>query len=219
MYLSRISLDEAPVPTPEFLAAVRTEYGLHQAIWSLFADGPDRRRDFLYHVENRQGPPAVLALSARRPGPSGTIWHVDTKEYSPSLRSGSRLGFLLRANPVRTRDGRRHDVVMEEKQRLRSRSVPSDSWPPEAELVQEAGAAWLERRAEGLGFRLIALRADGYRQLEMGRPGPKQVRLSTIDYSGALEVVDPDLFVRRALYEGIGPAKGFGCGLMLLRRA
>ncbi len=219
MYLSRISLDEASVPTPELLAAVRTEYGLHQAIWSLFADRIDRRRDFLYHVETRQGPPAVLALSVRRPAPSGTIWRVATKEYSPSLRSGSRLAFLLRANPVRTRDGKRHDVVMEEKRRLHRDGTPPDCRPTESELVQEAGSAWLQRRAEGLGFRLIAVRADGYRQLELGRTGPKQIRLCTIDYSGTLEVTDPDLFLRRALYEGVGPAKGFGCGLMLLRRA
>lgn len=219
MYFSRISLDEASVPTPELLAAVRTEYGLHQAIWSLFADRTDRRRDFLYHVENRQGPPAVLALSARRPAPSGSIWHVDTKEYSPNLRSGARLAFLLRANPVRTRDGKRHDVVMEEKRRLQSGGVPPDSRPSEAELVQAAGGAWLQRRAEGLGFRLVAVRADGYRQIELGRPGPKQIRLSTIDYSGTLEVANPDLFLRRALYDGVGPAKGFGCGLMLVRRA
>lgn len=219
MYFSRISLDGSQVLTSELLAAVRTEYGLHQAIWSLFSDHPDRRRDFLYHIENHSGPPVVLALSARRPSLSGTTWHIDTKEYSPSLQSGSRLGFLLRANPVRTREGRRHDVVMEEKQRLRKDAVAPDAWPPKAELVQTAAAAWLERRAEGHGFRLIAVRADGYRQLEMGRPGTKPIRLSTVDYSGALEVADPELFLRRTLYEGVGPAKGFGCGLMLLRRA
>ncbi len=32
-------------------------------------------------------------------------------------------------------------------------------------------------------------------------------------------VTDPVAFVEKCLFGGIGPAKGFGCGLMLVRRA
>jgi len=31
-------------------------------------------------------------------------------------------------------------------------------------------------------------------------------------------VADPAIFVEKCLFKGIGPAKGFGCGLMLVKR-
>ena len=36
-------------------------------------------------------------------------------------------------------------------------------------------------------------------------------------FEGILRVDDPDALVK-VLEDGIGPAKGFGCGLMLVRR-
>jgi CRISPR system Cascade subunit CasE len=130
-----------------------------------------------------------------------------------------RLGFLLRANPVRTRDGKRHDVIMEEKSRLRARSVPRAEWPREAELVQEAGAAWLAARAEKAGFRIHAVRADGYRQHNFSKQADgHRVRFSTVDFTGLLEIIDAACFFRETLCRGIGHAKGFGCGMILIRR-
>jgi CRISPR system Cascade subunit CasE len=38
-----------------------------------------------------------------------------------------------------------------------------------------------------------------------------------LDFEGRLKIVDADRF-KQALFEGIGSAKAFGCGLMLVRR-
>jgi CRISPR system Cascade subunit CasE len=109
---------------------------------------------------------------------------------------------------------------MEEKQRLKAGGVLRAEWPLEAELVQEAGGAWVRARSEKAGFRVHAVRADGYRQHQFfKRGGGPAVRLSTMDFTGILEVVDSAVFFREALCRGFGPAKGFGCGLMLIRRA
>ncbi|MEA2080768.1 MAG: type I-E CRISPR-associated protein Cas6/Cse3/CasE [Pseudomonadota bacterium] len=48
--------------------------------------------------------------------------------------------------------------------------------------------------------------------------GGKEINFSTLDYSGLLTVTDPELF-KAALFQGIGPAKAFGCGLLLVRPA
>ena len=40
---------------------------------------------------------------------------------------------------------------------------------------------------------------------------------STVDFSGQLTVTDPQAF-RTALLGGVGSAKAFGCGLLLVRR-
>jgi CRISPR system Cascade subunit CasE len=42
------------------------------------------------------------------------------------------------------------------------------------------------------------------------------LRVSTVDFSGQLRVEDADAF-RRTLFTGIGHAKAFGCGLLLVR--
>lgn len=88
------------------------------------------------------------------------------------------------------------------------------------DLVQQSCTHWLVRRSEGCGFRVLdsqdseKLRIDGYSQQ---RADKKNIRFSTVDFSGVLEVVNPELF-EKMLIQGIGKAKAFGCGLMLIRR-
>ena len=69
--------------------------------------------------------------------------------------------------------------------------------------------------------RARSLRADGYRILDFlkdGRGERRPVRLAVMDISGTLVVRDPEA-LRQAISQGIGPAKGFGCGLLLVRPA
>ncbi len=219
MFFSRINLSKDAAGSSRYWSTFRSAYSLHQAIWELFADHPDRERDFLYHVKEEAKLPEVFTLSARPAEDKSGLWQVESKEFAPMLSEGIRLGFLLRANPVRTREGKRHDVVMEEKKRLQAQGIPRDQWPLEAELVQESGEKWLKDRSEKAGFRLLMVRADGYRQHEFSKAkGGHPVRFSTIDFNGVLEVSDPCLFFQDALCKGLGPAKGLGCGMMLVRR-
>ena len=70
----------------------------HQLVWSLFADGPERRRDFLWREE---APGRFMTLSSRPPvdvARACSIWIL--KPFAPVLAAGDRLGFTLRANPV-----------------------------------------------------------------------------------------------------------------------
>lgn len=222
MYFSRAQLNPDAFRSAEFWQQVSAnQYEAHRQIWSLFGDGPERKRDFLYRREEHKGPPTFYLVSAREPRNESDIWRIQTKTYSPALRPGQRLAFMLRANPVCRKKGdgdkqSRHDVVMEEKTRLKQVGAPAGEWPPAAELIQKAGAAWLEKRSEANGFSVEHLLVDGYGQQRF-RKGQNDVRISTLDFSGVLTVTDPDL-LSDALRKGVGPAKGFGCGLMLVRR-
>ncbi len=218
MYLSRIELQPAAAQSPRFWRMFRDGYRLHQAVWDLFSDGRERRRDFLYRLDLERGRPRLLTLSARKPEPS-ELWKVEPKEFEPSLRAGDRLRFLVRVNPVVTRDGKRHDVVMDAKTALTARGVVQAERPREAELVQAAGTKWLLPRAEKLGVELdeVTLRADGYEVHRFPR-GSANVSLATLDLTGVLVVREPDTLLGQ-VWAGIGPAKGFGCGLLLLARA
>jgi CRISPR system Cascade subunit CasE len=115
----------------------------------------------------------------------------------------------------------RHDVVMAAKIRLGWKDIPADERPSLAHVAAEAGAAWLRNRQEALGCDIDYkdLWVDGYRQHRLFKRNRHQpINFSTLDFTGILTVDEPNIFVKECLFTGIGPAKGFGCGLMLVRR-
>jgi CRISPR system Cascade subunit CasE len=86
-------------------------------------------------------------------------------------------------------------------------------------LAYETGSTWLASRAETHGFTIAlpTLLVDGYRTHTVHRRGRTPICFSTLDFSGVLTVVDQEKFLT-TLYNGIGPAKSFGCGLLLVKR-
>ena len=59
-----------------------------------------------------------------------------------------------------------------------------------------------------------AVRVDSYAQHRAER---KDIHFSTVDFTGELEISNATSF-RKTLIAGIGHAKSFGCGMMLVRR-
>ena len=220
MFLSRISLPACGAHPAAIWNLFENPYRFHQEVWSLFADGPARRRDFLYRLDREGEEPRVYCLSERAPRPDHRVFRIESKRFEPVLASGERLRFALRANPIVNRGGARHDVVMDAKQELRRRGVPRSEQPSLAEIAQERGAAWLASRAPKHGFTVepLEVRVDRYEVVELTKTGGTRVRLGTCDFAGTLTITDPELFAQ-SLRQGIGPAKGFGCGLLLCRRA
>ena len=218
--IAELLLPDAVAPDkqgPETLA-VR-----HKLIWTLFSDGPERKRDFLWR-EFRAG--EFYVLSHRQPQ-AGDLFDVDCKMFEPKLRSGDQLWFSLRANPVISSKaipgsrGKRHDVVMNKLRTYRNADpTMGDNGERRFErdrLTDEAGREWIEGQASRNGFRLLDVTCDSYRQ-HVIHPGARQPgNLSTLDLAGRLEVSAPATFLER-LSSGFGPAKAFGCGLMLIRR-
>lgn len=225
MFFSRITLHTKADEQRGFWEIFKNTYALHQAVWQLFADSPDRDRDFIYRFDQVKHRPFVYAVSKREPLDGKDLWRIESKVYHPKLASGTCLSFLLRANPVRTkRDeaGRqhRHDVVMDATTCLKAEKADGVSAMHAAALIQEAGGRWLSDRAEKNGFRVEpgALRVDGYQQHRFLKgKGARRISISTLDFSGVLKVTDTVAFLQ-TLYEGIGPAKAFGCGMLMVRR-
>lgn len=241
MYFSLIT----PTPGAEREAAMqwaKSPYDDHQWLWRFLTAEPDIARDFLFRRRDGDGSmPGFYVVSARKPQSFSDAWQVQSRDYDPQLQEGQCLSFELRANPVVTHTvngkSRRDDVVMHEKKRLLAeRGIKCwADWPAMNkkpalyELIQGTCLHWLERRAEKAGFSILArelhdkdrsvlteksVRVDGYIQHHAGR---KDIRFSTVDFTGELVVTDPLVF-RKTLLNGIGPAKAFGCGLLLVRR-
>ncbi|MDP1902145.1 MAG: type I-E CRISPR-associated protein Cas6/Cse3/CasE [Rubrivivax sp.] len=220
-----------PTPGRERDAAHEWTHGAyqeHQWLWRFLPAPPGTPRSFLFRRRDVEGLPRFYVVSDRAPVAPSPHWQVQSRPYAPDLVSGEWLAFELRANPVvttRNATGKaaRHDVVMQEKTRLlkerqlaRWADWPAPDRPAMPELVQRTCGAWLQARCERLGITLdkAALSVEGYEQ-HRGKNGA--LRISTVDFSGILRVVDASA-LRLALYDGIGHAKAFGCGLLLIRR-
>ena len=192
----------------------------HHLVWSLFADGFQRQRDFLWREMGRG---VFYILSARWPEDRHGLFEItEPTRFTPVLVAGDRLGFALRANPVirrRRADRRRsvkHDVVMDA-----LRNSEDDRAGLRLRTVHEHGFAWLERQGEKSGFDVTSdsVRIDGYEQHRVSRKGSaRAMDFSTIDFEGLLVVRDPAALLA-AIPHGFGASKAYGCGLMLIRRA
>ncbi len=192
----------------------------HRLVWSLFADGPDRSRDFLWR---RTAAGDYLILASRPPSDPHNLFALEWKGFSPALRPGQRLGFNLRANAVTNvprgpdQRGHRADVVMAAMHRFPQEARAA----ARAEAIETAGAAWLARQGAKSAFSVEprALRIDGYQAMRIPRARrQKPIAFSVLEFEGVLTVNDPARFLA-ALAHGFGAAKAFGCGLMLIRRA
>lgn len=205
-------------------------YSAHQLLWQLFPNHDDER-PFLFRQEleaeqigagGARGLPLFYVLSEAEPVAVPGLLAVESKPFTPELAGDDRLAFRLRANPtVARRMGEsrsvRSDVLMHAKHDF----TPGERASPACqEAMDKAAQDWLAERASKHGFKLAAPPfVDAYRQHELHKTGQKRpIRFSSIDYEGVITVTDPARF-GASLLTGIGRAKAFGCGLMLIRRA
>jgi len=190
----------------------------HAAVWRLFP-GDELPRDFLFRVgaERADGSRLYYVVSRRAPVAIPGHISIETKAYQPRFQSGETVVFSLRANPTVSRGkggarSKRHDVLMDAK-----RGAARDHIP---EAVSAAAIGWMVDRAPSIGLSLDSkhLQFDGYRQRTARRSGGSTLQFSSVDFDGTAVVVDPARLTP-ALFAGVGHSKGFGCGLLLVRRA
>lgn len=196
-------------------SVARNPYEHHRRLWRLFPDQPIEKRQrqeqprqgFLFRVEDsRPGQPArILLQSSARPTAAEGVRLLASRDLDPQPSVGQRLAFLLTANPVKAIK----DTQMLEKPNKRRDTcrVP---------LITEASqTAWLERKLEG-GARMDAVSVLPHPPVFFRR-GHRAGKLVTVTFEGLLTVTDPEQ-LRALLSNGVGPAKAFGCGLLLVRR-
>ncbi len=235
MYLSRIKINPARRGGRALIAGAHKMHGAVLAsfpdpvvgvgggpriLWRLDVAGPQA---LLYVVS--PDPPDFTHIVDQAGWPAaGQTWETaDYAAFLGCLAAGQTWRFRLMANPV-------HSV----------RTSPAQSNTKRTALFAVAAREeWLVRRAERSGFRIApALAVDdgagsgggagagaglnlrltstdvvGFQK--RGGPARGQVTIARTQYDGVLEVADADA-LRRALVVGIGPAKGYGCGLLSL---
>lgn len=200
--LVRMQLDRQALASCRF----RDSYAWHQALWECFPDAPDAERDFLTRMDWLPQGCRIYLLCRREPVCPAwcppEAWAVKT--ITPAFLRHESYAFDLLANPTRkvaafspdgqrTRNGRR------------------------LALLDEASrTAWMRSKAEQHGFCL-----DGPLALDEAGTGifRRHARVGThigVRFRGRLRVTDRERFIH-AFYHGIGSAKAFGFGMLLLQ--
>jgi CRISPR system Cascade subunit CasE len=215
MHLTRLDINPRRREARPLLASPQR---LHAAVLAAFPELQERQPvegRILWRLDEGRHDHVLYIVSPGKPDLTHLVevagrptYGWQTREYDPfleRLQSGQRWAFRLRANPVH--NARRADGVSRGK-RL-------------AHVTAAQQTRWFHRRAEVSGFVVVdgsagepnmILRAR--RTLRFDRHG-KTVTLSTAVFEGILRVEDSDA-LRTALTNGIGPAKGYGCGLLTL---
>ncbi len=231
-YLSRVRLDRA-APTAALAQLLDPPQpgarmdAHHRLIWTLFPSERSQQRDFLWRADDKG---RFFILSTRPPVANDLFCQpLECKEFTPNLAPGDTLSFVLRANATKDRprskltDGkdRRVDIVMDALHGV----AQEDRAARRFDLAAKAGRQWLTSQGARNGFALADFALEDYSTIPLPKKPPRprhgrkgQPQFGILDMRGVLAVDEPDLFLGK-LYAGFGRAKGFGCGLMLIRRA
>jgi CRISPR system Cascade subunit CasE len=236
LYLSKLILNSRSNQVRRDLADCQS---LHRRILSAFpnvtGDGAKAREHFgvLHRLDlSKDGEQSILVLLVQSniepdwtvlpedycleiDGESKPVCKLVTQNYA-AVQSGMTLLFRLRANPTRRVSSR---CETEKNPRFYGRRV---------ELYREEDQiAWLERKAEAYGFRLLAVKVNHdvpnlntipESKIKGRRSGAeKPVTFGSVLFEGRLAVTDANQF-REALVQGIGSGKAYGFGLLSIAR-
>ena len=203
MFLSRLVLNPR---SRQARREAAEPYELHRTLLRAFP-GPLEAERVLFRIDPARETGALVVLvqslsepdwSHHRSLPHYLLAEPEFKAFHPAFTPGQRLRFRLRANPTVKRDGKRLGLLTEDEQ-----------------------LAWLRRKGEAGGFRVLAALAvrEGFargRKRE-GDAGFPLTHLA-VRFDGTLEVTDPAQLIE-SVRDGIGSGKAFGFGLLSLARA
>ncbi len=170
-------------------------YAWHKMIWKSFPDHNKEKRHFLYRIDDAGRYFRILMLSAVSPV-STDLGQWNSKSIAPSFLSHDIYRFQVKANPTMRRfsDRRRLGIYSEEK------------------LHQ-----WMMGKAGQNGFTLLD------QALIIGSPTDETFvrnrirgKHVAVDFQGTLQVTDKTDF-KQGFENGIGSAKSFGYGMLMLQ--
>ncbi len=225
MHLSRIQINPARRGGQKLLGSPQA---MHAAVLSAFPDTGDDRGRVLWRIDRDQHKTWLYVTSRPRPDFAHIVeqagWATtqdgwDVRAYATllgSLAEGQNWGFRVTANPTRStrRAGRQTGAAPS------GTSAEVEKSKRYGHVTVDQQLDWFAQRTTGWGF-TVAER-DGVpdvvvhdRRTERFRRGGQTVTIAKATYDGVLTVTDADA-LRQALVQGLGPAKGYGCGLLTL---
>ena len=184
----------------------KDDYAAHKTSWELFPNCPNAKRNFLTRLLLESDDISFFVLSEIPP--HRPVWCPEiffgTKRVSASFLDHSTYRFDLFANPTKMTHPERKDTLGKNGKRL-------------ALLKEEEQRAWFDRKAVANGFIV------DFDSLRVAKPINRYFYKNGIRgnhigvrFTGVLSVTDKDLFAK-AFSHGIGTAKGFGFGMLMIQ--
>ena len=209
MYLSRLTLN---LSHPVVARAASDLHALHRLVLQGFPDAAEGGTGrVLYRLERPTGPrslPTMIVQSEKEADWSSlealTLQIDGPREYNPAHSSGQMFRFRLRATPTKK------TFFGEEAARPGHRRVGF--------FKEDEQREWLERKGrDGGGFEVVQVRVTSLGWQEGKKPSGGILRHHAVEFDGSLKIIDPLAFAE-TLASGVGPAKGFGFGLLSIAR-
>ena len=202
MILTRVKLD---LRSPSARQALTDCGDLHRNIQALFGSSREDA-SVLYRAQKNDAGCTVYILSERAPV-------FDEKSlHNGMIPAGTREMTAVEALFAEERRFRFDLLTMPAKKELdrsRKNSQRRILRDPEERL------AWLARKAEQGGFRILSVSEEEGETLR-AKKTTGTLYLHTTRFAGALEITDPDRFLD-AWKNGIGPEKAYGLGMLMVR--
>lgn len=221
-WLARMDVDAQIARTERILDS----YDWHRKLWDCFPNQPDAKRDFLTRIDPLEGEYRLWVLS--RTQPVCPSWcpadGFAVKRIAESFLSHRYYAFDLKANPVKSvmeRDESGKPLLSPNGKRKRGKRVPIVRPDELKEWLCRKGMVRCRHPKTGEdipgGFRIVE-----ERPLEISPMVENYFRKKEhaayhggVQFRGVLEVTDRESF-KQTYQAGIGSAKGFGFGLLLL---
>lgn len=165
-------------------------YNQHKAVWSLFPDVPERKRDHLFRVEGEENNTyLVLLQSSTKPKSSEQAEVLQTKPFLLEVYEGVSYRFKIVANPTKRCAKSKSIIDLED----------------EGERI-----AWLQRKLAGANI-TVTSQSDALVKSEKAKCS------RYVTFEGVLHVLDRSQ-VYNAVVMGIGRKKHAGAGLLSLAK-
>ncbi|MBE9569345.1 MAG: type I-E CRISPR-associated protein Cas6/Cse3/CasE [Proteobacteria bacterium] len=169
-----------------------------------------------------------VVMDAQRTFLTSLCAELNLQSRLPSAPKKQEVKKALLTHGGHTLDGRlttllKNDFSYAERLRQSMQLHSKIEWSIKA-IVDDALEKWMIRQGQRHGFLLAKndnnqckLQNSAYRWHSIKSDKGKKSGFSSVDFLGNLEITDIEKFTK-ALFGGIGRAKAFGCGLMLVRR-
>ena len=208
IYLTEAFIDfnESAKPRPYFPSGFYDIYAWHQAVWELFPKEKESSRNFLTRLDRKKEGHRLLIISSTEPvKPDWCNQGWKTQVIPSEYFLHKHFAFQLRVNPTKKiRVGHREDGT----RKKNGKRVPLKETE---ELFN-----WLRRKGidGGFAFDETTLRALPEENNVFNRQN-KNGCFYGVDFRGILQVTDASLF-QKTFIQGIGSAKAFGYGLLII---
>ncbi len=228
-YLARLEVDKEIARAEK----IWDNYAWHERLWKgCFPDEPDAKRDFLTRIDLLEGAFRLWIMAKRKPERPG--WCPSEgfalKQIAASFLSHRYYAFDLRANPVKTivQRGPNGETLMKPNgKRKTGKRVPLVKPDELRAWLIHKGNVRCRDKDTGLdvpgGFRIVEEKPleispmveSHFRKIDKENGKECAAYHGGVQFRGILEVTDTERFME-TYQVGIGSAKSFGFGLLLL---